>query len=297
MDLIFSIKNNNPTLRHLFEHLLFYRTKNFEEAHGLEKEIRNILKSSKRFDHKYTVPDIAFVIYKDVTAEVCDILLKEVDTSYFTKEDFELEKKVFEIEHAHYNDTENIIFYENFFKEKIESSINLSFLNSLTYEEAVAAFKNTEIKVLKESKVLPDSDIFLINKTFKEKTGCVFTFGFEFQKNNQLYDLVFLLEKCISYSIFGKYIYLSERFENSKYRILFNNDKKVSLFKFSLLKLAVIFNIKKIINSDGDKYFIINKAVIIEENFYSAKNNTSLIVVINKIFSIINLIKSHENKN
>ncbi len=297
MDLIFSIQNNNPTLRHLFEHLLFYRTENYKEVLSLEKNIRKILNTSKRFDYKYTTQDKSFLIYKDITKEISQLLKEEIKTSYFTKEDFETEKRVLEIEHAHYNDTENIIFYEIMFKEKIESSIDIIFLNDLTYEEAVSSFKDTKIKILKEVKILPDSDIFLINKVYKEKIGETFTMGFGFKKNNQTYDLVSILERCINFSMFSKHIYLSERFENCKCRIVFNADKKVSIFKFLLLKLIVVFNIKKALDLSDDKYFMLSKAMRVEENFYSAKNNKSVIVVIKKIFSIINLIKYHENKN
>ena len=94
MNVSYILKSNIATERHMLEHVVLYRTKNYPEDTSFYTHLFD-LGVEQSFQSWYEYMEITFY-------NVTDNIIKEIDLEmsswYFTKEDLELEKRVILIE-------------------------------------------------------------------------------------------------------------------------------------------------------------------------------------------------------
>lgn len=135
---------SNSSEAHLFEHLFLMRTKNFKERHS----ILSFLGNKKEEDFTFiTYPESGVEItIRDLNENQIKTIEKEIDSWYFTEEDFLIEKRVFEIE-SHYVEKE--------LKDNDSSCFNTVYVNSLDFEYVKEKFLNIKL-VMSESSTEKD---------------------------------------------------------------------------------------------------------------------------------------------
>ncbi len=141
---IFPIKDfENPSEGHFFEHLFLIRTAKFKNAHDLLTQL-----GEKREDDIVftTVPDkYVKVSIRNITKEQLEIIEEEYGSWYSTVEDFEVEKRVFEIESVYTRDDAKD--FKSMFRSKVPDCFDYEYVSELTFEPTIKKFSNYKPEV------------------------------------------------------------------------------------------------------------------------------------------------------
>ena len=205
MNVSYILKSHTATERHVLEHLFLYRSKNYPVATTFYSYLLS-LGVEQYFASWYEYMEITFYNVTDSIIKVIDL---EMSSWYFTKEDFELEKRVILIEASNYN------------KDKVELDINNLFMTN-RYRSVCDAGELEDIDFVKLIKI-KDESIFekvIFNsrevsntdqnrKAIKESTKSNFVVlskkenkefvSFNIEHDTSLYDLAILLAWFFDY--------------------------------------------------------------------------------------------------
>ena len=215
MNVSYILKSNIATERHMLEHVVLYRTKNYPEDTSFYTHLFD-LGVEQSFQSWYEYMEITFY-------NVTDNIIKEIDLEmsswYFTKEDLELEKRVILIEASNYDHNKVELDIQNLFvTNKYQSVCDIKELQDMTFEKLLeiknkstfekVIFNKREALNINQEEDNVDKDITiknLVNKNYILKNNFIILdkktlildgvefISFNIKHDVSLYDLSILL--------------------------------------------------------------------------------------------------------
>jgi hypothetical protein len=212
------------------------RTKNFPEPRSLEMKIRTKT-DDKNFDNFHSYLDYTECTFLSIPTEISELILKEYKTWYFTKEDFDFEKRVIEIEYFHINkkvlEKQKKIIGDNQEITDINQIMNMTF-------EKLKYLKNNvfKISILNNKKeFLSQEDFIVLNKRkvnfLKSNYTC-----FELKSNDLIFDISQILD-CILYNKYKESLRCIQYISTDKSLIILDCIRGFGFMQYTLIKNAI----------------------------------------------------------
>lgn len=219
--------------RHMLEHLVLYRTKNYPEA----TSFYNFLNKNNVTLDLYSRYDFMEVTFLNVNSEIEKIIDTEFLDWYFTIEDFELEKRVINIEMVN-QDSSQWDSHTNCFLDNIKYTppFDLEYFKNVNYEDLLLLKEKVIFKkVVFDEKRYTDINLFdLKDFKIKEKVERDDFIIFSFENDIRLRELFILIAIALDGS--G---YFVQRHNNFTEQSLAFKNREFTLFKDKISHIMV----------------------------------------------------------